>query len=455
MAGTLSRDAYREVVDRIRDCVRLHVPPRSVVLVASRGDEELVRIEGYRAWHFPQTETGVYAGHHPANSAEAIEQLENLQEQGAQYLVFPCTAAWWLDYYREFAAHLNTAHTLKVSKDDVCVIYELDESVVSASHEDDAEPQSEPASAAIPLIHLPRWAAMRVPRVLSIVARFGTAAYPHAERDVDELFERQMPTIDRTSIVVDNSVPRAFVQERRNGALLGGDNSAREFSAFDRALDFVGSDIWSYDLVHFATSAFKTLYTAYLDRFSGEVIAAIIGRPVCVGHIDCYNEAVDVRTFRSQHWIRSCFFVLPPAEVKALGRFVSVADASPFFSGDPAEPFRRNAPLSPNYRRYITTWLTGGDIGQGVEWHSSFELTRETLPAFERKAMSILNEQLLGIRLRALGCRLIDVTWLSAMLRRQTASEIPWNAGWRAQLANRGEDALILDDRPAGLLSTV
>ena len=147
--------------------------------------------------------------------------------------------------------------------------------------------------------------------------------------------------------------------------------------------------------------------------------------------------------------------MLPPADVKALGRFVSVADGSRFFSGDPAEPFRRDAPLSPNYRRYITTWLTGGDIGQGVEWHSSFELTRETLPAFEHKALSILNEQLLGIRLRALGCRLIDVTWLSTMLRRRAASEIPWNTGWRAQLANREDDAPILDDRRTALLSTV
>jgi hypothetical protein len=163
-----------------------------------------------------------------------------------------------------------------------------------------------------------------------------------------------------------------------------------------------------------------------------------------------------VLTYCSQHWMRSCFFFLPPAEAKALGGFVSVVDGKPFFSGSPDPPFRRDAPISPRYRQYITEWLTGGDIGQGVEWHSSFALTRETLPAFEHKAISILNEQLLGIRLRALGCRLIDVTWLSTMLRQKSSLEISWTTGWREQLANRDGDVLVLpDERRAGLLRTV
>jgi len=207
--------------------------------------------------------------------------------------------------------------------------------------------------------------------------------------------------------------------------------------------------------VHFATSAFKTLYVAYLDRFDLEVLGAMNGRPVCLGHLDCYNEPIDVLAYRSQHWVRSCFFFLPPAEVKALGRFAFVGDGRPFFSGDPDAPFRSDAPISANYREYIVRWLAGADIGQGVSWHSGFALSRETRPAFEHKAMSILNEQLLGIRLRALGCRLIDVTWLSTELRRKRPAEIPWSAGWREQLANRETDALrVPDERPAAL-STV
>jgi hypothetical protein len=70
--------------------------------------------------------------------------------------------------------------------------------------------------------------------------------------------------------------------------------------------------------------------------------------------------------------------------------------------------------------------------------------------------VQILNEQLLGIRLRALGCHLIDVTWLSTMLRHRKPIDISWTTNWREQLANREDDALILPvDERASMLSTL
>jgi hypothetical protein len=459
MTSSLSRDDYREIVEQVRHCVRLHVPPKSVVLIASRGDEDLLHLAGYRAWHFPQTDAGVYAGHHPADSADAIAQLRNVQSRGAEYIVFPNTALWWLDYYRELTVHLETVHTRLVAVDGVCVIYRLDASAISDAARDAGEGQGDSTagmaeSACVPVA--PAAVSGRALKVLSIVARHGTDAYPNAGRNVAAIFARQMPAVDRTAIVVDNALPREVVARSSEGVVIGGDNTAREFSAFDRAIEFVGASIWSYDLVHLATSAFDTLYTAYLDRFTPDVLAAIVGRPVCAGHIDCYNDPVEVLTFRSQHWIRSCFFMLPPAELKALGRLATLADGDGLFSGDPAAPFRPNAPLSRNYRDYITTWLAGGDIGQGVRWHSSFAVTQQTLAAFEQKTVSILNEHLLAIRLRALGCHVVDVTWLSAAVKRDAAADLPWGIDWREQLATRDAGAVRLRaDEPAVALSGV
>ena len=79
--------------------------------------------------------------------------------------------------------------------------------------------------------------------------------------------------------------------------------------------------------------------------------------------------------------------------------------------------FRPSAPLSANYQKYILDWLTGNGTGQGVEWHSRFGLTPESLPFFEAKASAILNEQMLSVRLRAQGCALLDATWLATRLR--------------------------------------
>jgi hypothetical protein len=444
----MSVDGYRELIERVHDCIDRHVPHGSVVLIASKGDDQLTRVPGHRAWHFPRNAEGLYAGHHPADSVEAIAHLRQLYGKGAQYLVFPWTSHWWLEHYQELATHLAANHEAIARQHGICVIYELRESPAfdafampdDGTRHDEAEAGDEDV---VPIRLAPPAIVRRAPRILTILARYGTEQYPHAEREIAEIFGRQMPAIDRTVLVVDNARPRHSVEERADATVvIGGDNSAREFSAFDRALEFAGSDIWSYDLVHFATSAFNQLYVAYLERFRTALLEALVDRAVCVGHIDCYNEPVDVLTFRSQHWIRSCFFVMPPAEARALGSFASVTDPARFFSGDPHEPFRADAPISDRYREYITHWLTGGDIGQGVEWHSRFALTRETLPEFEHKTRAILNEQLLGIRLRAMGCHLVDVTWLSTMLRHRAPEEIAWDTPWREQIANRDRDVV-------------
>ena len=42
------------------------------VLVVSKGDPELLRLGTRRARHFPEADDGSWAGHHPADSGEAI-----------------------------------------------------------------------------------------------------------------------------------------------------------------------------------------------------------------------------------------------------------------------------------------------------------------------------------------------------------------------------------------------
>jgi hypothetical protein len=122
--GALTRGQYQELVQRIQDIVVGAVPLGATVLVVSRGDPQLIQFLGRVGWHFPQTERGEYAGHHPANSTEAMAHLEELRKQGARFLLFPATAFWWLDYYDELRTHLETHHH-RCWSDDHCVIFEL------------------------------------------------------------------------------------------------------------------------------------------------------------------------------------------------------------------------------------------------------------------------------------------------------------------------------------------
>jgi GT2 family glycosyltransferase len=122
VAGT--RLGYRRLVERVRATVARRVPSGSAVLVVSRGDRELVELEGLDGGHFPQDPVGRYLGHHPLDSDDAVSHLESLREDGAQYLVLPSTAYWWLEHYAGFADHLESRYPRTDAE--VCSIFQLD-----------------------------------------------------------------------------------------------------------------------------------------------------------------------------------------------------------------------------------------------------------------------------------------------------------------------------------------
>jgi GT2 family glycosyltransferase len=117
--------AYHRLVRRIRREVQRALPLNATVLVVSKGDDNLLQLDGRKGSHFPQAEGGVYAGFNPADSGSAIVQLEALRSQGAQYLLFPSPALWWLDHYRGLKRHLDQHYRRCVYQADLCVIYSL------------------------------------------------------------------------------------------------------------------------------------------------------------------------------------------------------------------------------------------------------------------------------------------------------------------------------------------
>jgi hypothetical protein len=115
---------YRDLVERIRDLVHAKLPPDATVLVVSNGDDELLRLGAdRRGWHFPQMEDGTYAGYHPGDSAEAIAHFEALRQRGAEYILFPETALWWLDFYGDFVSMLRRGYQETVWRAQTCVIF--------------------------------------------------------------------------------------------------------------------------------------------------------------------------------------------------------------------------------------------------------------------------------------------------------------------------------------------
>lgn len=121
----LTRFQYEQLIPRLRAMVERALPAGAVALVVSKGDERLIEFTGRMGWHFLRNEQGLYAGHHPADSAAAIEALERLRAKGAGYLVIPQVALWWLDHYAGLREHLDRRARVVARNDRTAVIYAL------------------------------------------------------------------------------------------------------------------------------------------------------------------------------------------------------------------------------------------------------------------------------------------------------------------------------------------
>lgn len=118
------RGAYDELIDEVRARAQEVIPVGATVLVVSKGDDQLVRLEGRDAWHFPLAPGGTPAGYHPSGDTAVIAQLEAMRATGAEYLLLPATTLWWLDHYHGLRRHLDDRY-VALLRDEHCAIYRL------------------------------------------------------------------------------------------------------------------------------------------------------------------------------------------------------------------------------------------------------------------------------------------------------------------------------------------
>ena len=107
--------AIARTIDRV-------LPEDVIVATVDKADPTLLALCRRRGHHFPDWRL-VPPGY-PVDSDAAIAHLEQLQAFGVSYIVFPCTAFWWLEHYRGLKAYLSQTGT-KLWDDERVVVYEL------------------------------------------------------------------------------------------------------------------------------------------------------------------------------------------------------------------------------------------------------------------------------------------------------------------------------------------
>jgi glycosyltransferase involved in cell wall biosynthesis len=110
--------------DAVRRRMQTIGRPGATVLVASRGDEDLVDIGSHPTWPFPQGRDGGWAGYEPVDGLAAVNHLEAQRLRGADYFVLPRTAFAWRFRYPELLEHLEQT-CRRVHQDEYLVVYDL------------------------------------------------------------------------------------------------------------------------------------------------------------------------------------------------------------------------------------------------------------------------------------------------------------------------------------------
>ncbi len=124
---------YQTLVADIARTVAERIPVNASLAIISKGDPQLVDMGGRRVMHFPQGEDGQYAGYYPFDSGAAINHLEEVRERGAQFLIVPATAFWWMDHYSGFRDHLEFQYEVVV-RDSSCIVFDLQHVLATPSN---------------------------------------------------------------------------------------------------------------------------------------------------------------------------------------------------------------------------------------------------------------------------------------------------------------------------------
>jgi hypothetical protein len=114
---------YVALVQRVCATASDVLPAGARLLVVSRGDDALLAVPSVEAAHFPQAR-GEWAGYYPENGADALAHLDALEGDGYEYILFPASSFWWLDYYQGLAARLLTKGRV-LWHDESCAIFAL------------------------------------------------------------------------------------------------------------------------------------------------------------------------------------------------------------------------------------------------------------------------------------------------------------------------------------------
>jgi hypothetical protein len=235
--------------------------------------------------------------------------------------------------------------------------------------------------------------------------------FSRANRDsLDEvrgLIHNHFPHCLLRTVIVDNSIELRNIEIRvdEHTDLIYGNNRSRDISGLDVGFQYLLKRYTptAKSIVYIANDTFrKSTNAVAIRKVSGLTIADGIKKGYVLGYMDRFPKSVRVLDRQVPYWIRSNFIVLPFNVLKSILPLEVPLTDGQIFSDAPKAFFKKNAPLSENYQRYLRTWLFGEKDPRGEMkgiWHSSQPITKRNFESMKTKTRAILSEHFISARL--------------------------------------------------------
>lgn len=255
----------------------------------------------------------------------------------------------------------------------------------------------------------------RLPNPFFIYLRFGESKGDAPLQKVRELSRRWFPWANVRGVIVDNALGGDWEEQlNEEVTLLSGDNREREFSGYQKGLEWIARHypISESSPIVLANDTILSSYGGgdFLRDFSLPRIQAGLALGALVGHQDSYPSSVawEGRSFKS--WIRTSLVI---AKWKTWRELLPLTLGTPneVLFGKGQTFFASGAPLDATYREFLETWLmrepaAGSPFRES--WHSKEPLTTKSRRRLQEKTRCILSEQTLSLRATEKGILLLD-----------------------------------------------
>lgn len=236
----------------------------------------------------------------------------------------------------------------------------------------------------------------------------------------DQFCERNFPGLQVFRLVVDNSLCSEVESVASNIYRISGNNQNMEFSGWQRGIDFIekkygpsSKDVFVLvnDTVHRRNYAIGG--DRYFDDFMIRKSTTEWPDRWAAGYLDDFPAEVSINGLTFTNWIRSNFIVFNQGCTNLITPLVFPCSESVLFEDDVSKGFwRDSAPLSENWKAYISSWLFGDEDPNFPEyrlkWIKCQRLSDNNRDYFRKKAVSILSEHYFSARLWRGGVEVFD-----------------------------------------------